>query len=57
MTGLLAWALLLALDGGSPGTDAGASPGDDEVIQELELLEQLDGLKDLDLLETLDLSR
>jgi hypothetical protein len=61
MPALLAWALLIALDGGVPVRDAGvaapAADDDDEVIRELELLEQLDGLADLELLETLDLAR
>lgn len=59
MPALLAWALLVALDGGVPVPDAGrpAAAEDDEVIRELELLEQLDGLADLELLETLDLAR
>ncbi len=57
MTTWLAWALLLALDGGAPGRDAGVPLTDAEVIAELELLEHLEGLRDLELFESLDLAR
>jgi hypothetical protein len=49
MTTVLAWALLLALDGGA---DAGLlSPEDQEVIDNLELLQNLDSAADLELLQ------
>ena len=48
MTTALAWALLLALDGGA---DGGLSPEDQEVIDNLELLQNLDSAADLELLQ------
>jgi hypothetical protein len=52
MSTLLAWALLLALDGGVP--DAGVRPAEDqEVIDNLELLQNLDSAADLELLQEL----
>ncbi|MDP1822651.1 MAG: hypothetical protein Q8L48_05400 [Archangium sp.] len=54
MTTVLAWALLLALDGGS---DAGMSHEDQEVIDNLELLQNLDSAADLELLQELSVDR
>ena len=51
MSTLLAWALLLALDGGV--VDAGVPSADQEVIDNLELLQNLDSAADLELLQEL----
>ena len=51
MSSLLAWVLLLALDGGV--VDAGVASEDQEVIDNLELLQNLDSAADLELLQEL----
>ncbi len=51
---VLAWAVLLALDG---GVDAGVPPEDQEVIDNLELLQNFDSAADLELLQELSLEK
>jgi hypothetical protein len=59
MSALLAWALLLALDGGvaRPAPQPALSAEDEEVVQNLELLEDLEAAGDLDLLQELSVER
>lgn len=60
MSPVLAWALLLALDGGAALFDAGQrwlSPEDREVVDNLELLQDLDSAADLELFQELSLER
>ena len=51
---VMAWVVLLALDGGA---DAGVRPEDQEVIDNLELLQNLESAADLELLQELSLER
>ena len=60
MSTLLAWALLMALDGGTATPDAGVralSAEDREVVDNLELLQELDSAADLELLQELAVER
>lgn len=51
---VMAWVVLLALDG---GVDAGVLHEDQEVIDNLELLQNLDSAADLELLQELSVER
>lgn len=59
MTGVLAWVVLLALDGGVAVLDAGLalSSEDQEVVDNLELLQELDSAADLELMQELAVER
>jgi len=60
MSTVLAWTLLLALDGGTARPDAGVrtlTPEDREVVDNLELLQELDSASDLELLQELSVER
>lgn len=60
MSGVLAWVLVLALDGGVAVLDAGLaylSSEDQEVVDNLELLQELDSAADLELMQELSLER
>lgn len=60
MSTVLAWTLLLALDGGTALLDAGVrmlSAEDREVVDNLELLQEFDSAADLELLQELAVER